>query len=238
LQDDSGQETAASIELPEKLELEIDQPEIEREEASVETQEKTETGREKWSASHSGSDVPSLPSGSLSVDSGGEPADQPPSEDETNIDGPQAPEKFGAWRQKSLLIAGVIAVLLGLAVWAGLSFLGGPSPSPAKGGAKPALNQEAVPKAVSELAKTRRRLELLTRSVKIWMIQYGAGFDPSQVTLDRMQQDLGISPEEIKDGWGTLFRYRSAAETFTITSAGPDRTFGSKDDISEEKSVR
>jgi len=72
---------------------------------------------------------------------------------------------------------------------------------------------------------------MLARSVKIWMIQYGAGFDPGQVTLTALEQDLQIRPEELLDGWGTRFRYQPREGSYAITSAGPDRQFDTSDDV-------
>lgn len=129
-------------------------------------------------------------------------------------------------------------MLLGVTIWTGLKFQSGSTVMPQKDVAGETPTQETVPETVSEMAKTRQRLELLARSVKIWMIQYGAGFDPSQVTMERMQRDLEISPGEMEDGWGTRFNYTTAAEYYIITSAGPDRIFGNEDDIKAEKSAR
>ena len=66
------------------------------------------------------------------------------------------------------------------------------------------------------------------------MIQYGAGFDPGQVTLAGLEQDLQIPPGEMQDGWGTLFRYEPRADRYLIISAGPDRQFDTADDLSKE----
>jgi hypothetical protein len=45
-----------------------------------------------------------------------------------------------------------------------------------------------------------------------------------------------VSPEEadglLKDPWGTLFQLQASPDGFEIRSAGPDRTFGTKDDYS------
>ena len=37
----------------------------------------------------------------------------------------------------------------------------------------------------------------------------------------------------LRDVWGTPFRYTQQGTTFTITSAGPDKEFGTADDISQ-----
>jgi len=155
---------------------------------------------------------------------------------EERADIPSAPVAGG--RLRLLAFAAAAAVLLGLVVWGGLGFLGGSAPEPQREVAQQPSIEEAAPEVDTEEKKTRQRLELLTRSVRIWMIQYGAGFDPSQVTMERMQQDLEISAEEMEDGWGTRFYYTATAESYTLTSAGPDRILGSEDDISAQRSAR
>ncbi len=79
-------------------------------------------------------------------------------------------------------------------------------------------------------AATNRRLEQLNRSIKVWMIQYGSGFNPAQVTLERLQQDLSIGEQEMLDGWGTALRFEPEAEKYRVISAGPDKSFGTPDD--------
>lgn len=88
------------------------------------------------------------------------------------------------------------------------------------------------------LAQTNRRLEQLNRSIKVWMIQYGSGFNPAQVTLERLQQDLGIGAQEMLDGWGTALRYEPGDRQYRVVSAGPDKAFGSADDLVRETSVK
>lgn len=85
-----------------------------------------------------------------------------------------------------------------------------------------------------EVASTRRRLDLLTKSVKVWMIQFGAGFDPFQVTLDRLSQDLEVKSVDMSDGWGTAFRYEPSEGRYKLLSAGPDKQFGTGDDLQQE----
>lgn len=154
----------------------------------------------------------------------------------------RADSKVVGGRQKmvSVLIAAVL--LLGVAVWAGVSFMGGidsPTTSPpSMQSAKQTPSPAAQPEAITEVGITEKRMESLAHSVRIWMIQYGAGFDPSQVTMERMEQDLALSPEQMKDGWGVALRYTPAEGSYTINSAGPDRVFGNKDDISVKKKAR
>lgn len=83
-------------------------------------------------------------------------------------------------------------------------------------------------------AQTIRHLEQLNRSVSVWMIQYGSGFNPTQVTLERLQQDLNMSEQDMLDGWGTALRFEPEAQVYRVISAGPDKVFGSGDDLKRE----
>ncbi|MCB1751210.1 MAG: hypothetical protein KDI74_05745 [Gammaproteobacteria bacterium] len=232
--DDGGLGVEADIEFSEKLELEIEQPKT-ADEGKAATAGRTDAVRGEPDAE------PVVPTAERAVPADNDDGDR---SGQSAVAKAAVPEVGGASasivgsRQRVVSIVGAVVVLVGFGVWATLNFMGGSKPGqqnqlPAE---RPA--GEAVSKVVSESENTRRRLELMASSVKIWMIQYGAGFDPSQVTLDRMQQDLGISTEEMEDGWGTRLHYSAAAGSFTITSAGPDRTFGSGDDIQLEKPAR
>ncbi|HEB95244.1 MAG TPA: hypothetical protein ENI96_02280 [Sedimenticola thiotaurini] len=144
---------------------------------------------------------------------------------------PAAPAGSGAGDRRRVgmpdkrLLITAAAVLLAGGGWAGLQLLnGGTRPAP-----PPPLVQAAP--VDPALAATRRRQTVLVRSVKVWMIEYGFGFDPSQVTLKRVQQDLGLDQDGMQDGWGTTFRYRPGDGRYTVVSAGPDRRFGSDDDL-------
>lgn len=113
--------------------------------------------------------------------------------------------------------------------------------------ALPMLTEEPEPSVLAttpvkpvdpQLAQTRRRLEQLNRSIKVWMIQYGSGFNPAQVTLERLQRDLGIGEQDMLDGWGTALRFTPGEESYQVSSAGPDKVFGNKDDLVRETSVK
>ena len=83
-------------------------------------------------------------------------------------------------------------------------------------------------------SEAERRLYELVRSVKVWMIQFGVGYDPTQVTLSRLRSDMGITDGQLEDPWGTEMRYRASSDAFEVVSAGPDRRFGTADDLSVE----
>ncbi len=93
---------------------------------------------------------------------------------------------------------------------------------------------KVAPVIKPEMASTHRRLDLLTKSVKVWMIQFGTGFDPFQVTLDRLSQDLGVTAIDMLDGWGMAFRYEPSEGRYKLLSAGPDKQFGTGDDLQQE----
>ena len=141
-----------------------------------------------------------------------------------------APESVAKRRQPSvfggkrlLLLGGVLVVLAGVAA-GGLYFFGG-AEAPGSG-----VKQQAQAQVDSKQAVTERRLESLGRSVRAWMKFYGSG-DPAQVTLDRMQQDLGLAEAEMQDAWGTAIRYQPGSPSYTMLSAGPDRKFSTADDL-------
>lgn len=80
-------------------------------------------------------------------------------------------------------------------------------------------------------AATLKGLADIAKYVNVWMIQFGSGFNPSQVTLLRLQQDLDIPHKAFIDGWGQAYTYEALEAAFRLTSAGPDQTKGNKDDI-------
>jgi hypothetical protein len=140
---------------------------------------------------------------------------------------PGAPAQQGT--RRLVMIAGGMALLVVVAGGAWMLRSGtGESPAIVE---RPVAEAPPVKPVESEAGRTERHMKMLVRSVRIWMIQYGAGFDPAQVTMQRMQQDLAIKPAEMKDGWGTPFRYLPDGAKFTIVSAGADGQFGSSDDL-------
>ena len=237
-QRDGQQPIEAGIELNEKLELEINEPEFELGVKPAESRNDAEEVVLSKPVQSGLQSVRAVP-GVLPADGETETHSHPDRSTMGSVEEVDGASGSVVGRsQRVLLFAAGAALLLGIALWAGLSFLGGSAPRQQKDVAAQKPINKVVPKAVDELENTRQRLELLASSVKIWMIQYGAGFDPSQVTMERMQQDLGISPEEMMDDWGTPFHYSSNADSYTLTSAGSDRMFDSGDDIKVEKPSR
>lgn len=83
----------------------------------------------------------------------------------------------------------------------------------------------------SEISFTKLKLKSLTRSIRVWMLEFGGGYDPKQVTMSRLQVDMGVSDADLTDAWGTAIRYKAIEKSFVVVSAGPDKKFDSKDDI-------
>ncbi|MES9843806.1 MAG: hypothetical protein ABW131_04095 [Candidatus Sedimenticola sp. 6PFRAG5] len=127
-----------------------------------------------------------------------------------------------------LLLVGIL-VIGGLG-WVGFKFFMGPDkPAAAK---KPVSQNPVVQVPVNpELDLSNKRLGLLARSVKVWMIQYGSGFNPEQVTLSRLGEDLGMPKDEFLDGWGNAIRYEPGDGGYKLRSPGADGTFGTEDDL-------
>ena len=131
--------------------------------------------------------------------------------------------------RRLLIVAGAALVLMATG-WGALQFMGDSRPEPAT------QSVAAIP-VDPRLATTRNHQTQLMRSVRVWMIEYGFGFAPAQVTLERLQADLDITPQEMLDGWGTAFLYQPGERRYTLTSAGPDRQFGTADDLPRIETV-
>ena len=132
----------------------------------------------------------------------------------------------GQSRQKAyLLLGGLLLVLAAVAAWQFYPML---VPQPAESTPEAAVPAKPVD---PQMAQTTSRLEALNRSIRIWMIQFGSGFNPAQITLDRLQRDLQMGDQEMRDGWGTAMRYEPGEKVYRVVSAGPDRQFDTEDDL-------
>jgi hypothetical protein len=130
--------------------------------------------------------------------------------------------------QMVILLAALIGIAI--AVWLLLPMIIDEEPGPV------VSTTPAVP-VDPQRAQTLRRLDQLNRSVSVWMIQYGSGFNPTQVTLERLQQDLSMSEQDMLDGWGTALRFEPEAQVYRVISAGPDKAFGTGDELKRETST-
>lgn len=142
-------------------------------------------------------------------------------------------ENGGALSRNRTFAIGGALLLLAVLVWVVGGFLiGGDEPQ------EQVRQEEPKPPADPLLAQTEERMIALGRSVKVWMIQYGFGFDPHQVTLSRVQSDLGLSQDGMVDVWGTPLRYQPESGRYSIVSAGADRAFGTGDDLTESVNLQ
>lgn len=142
----------------------------------------------------------------------------------------KAPEQG---RHKLLLLLGLLLVLV---VAGGFFYLS------SNGVKKPRLEKQApavvAPVVTGPKARTERRLEDLVRQVRLWMIQYGAGFDPSQVTLERLVEDLKLPLQMLKDEWGGPIDYQVDGDLYRLVSPGADGKPGTGDDLLRQARAR
>ena len=147
--------------------------------------------------------------------------------------GPEASPAFAkpAGELQWILPSILVVLTFGLAIFFLVNFSGfGDYPLGATGA--------GVPERVSrgELAlhsTTRSKLAELNRQVIFWMSRNEDGFDPRDLTLKRVREDLDLSSDQMLDSWGRPIRYEAADGGYTLRSAGPDKTFNTDDDLVE-----
>lgn len=163
-------------------------------------------------------------------------------EQETYIDEPQGiQEVLGTYLTLRLVFL-IALLLLAIGATAYLYlFTDVDSPSPVVPAKSTAKTQGAIDLAKeqkervlreSNVSFTELKLKTLAQSIRVWMMQFGGGYNPQQVTIPRLKVDMGISDDDLTDSWGTAVRYIPAESQFTLLSAGPDKKFESGDDIS------
>ncbi len=126
---------------------------------------------------------------------------------------------------------GLIGILVLAVLGAGLYLWLGGEKRPPTSVSAPTTHPVEPPGPVPPASEAERKLTTLARSVKVWMIQFGLGYDPTQVTIDRLRKDLGIGDKDLQDPWGTPMRYEPSVDGFRVRSAGPDRQFDTADDL-------
>ena len=146
---------------------------------------------------------------------------------------------------KKTLLSGLLLLLI--VAGAGLYFFssGSDIPLPQIVKPKPPLSAKPNPSKLaddpmlrdSEIDLAKLKLNSLAQSVRVWMIQFGGGYDPTQVTIKRLQTDIGLSEADLTDPWGMKIRYQSSPSGYSVTSAGPDKAFNSADDIQIKHSM-
>jgi hypothetical protein len=99
-----------------------------------------------------------------------------------------------------------------------------------------ALQQKAAP--TNELQNvgtrpTKLKMQLLMNLLlmqKKTKTAIDGHFDMPQ-GMTELSQSLGVPPSGTKDMWGTLMEFETSGETIMFRSAGPDKTFGTEDDV-------
>lgn len=80
-------------------------------------------------------------------------------------------------------------------------------------------------------ATSRRKLRELGKVIGNWLASEAVNKDPSQLTLFRLREEMGVANDMLVDGWGTEIHYLPDNEGYRLISAGPDQLFGTADDI-------
>lgn len=68
------------------------------------------------------------------------------------------------------------------------------------------------------------------RTIEQVLFEYRAVEFRWPTTADLVEKRY-LSPRELVDPWGTIIVYRCSGDDPTVISAGPDRAFGTEDDI-------
>jgi len=92
----------------------------------------------------------------------------------------------------------------------------------------PAQGAEQPPE--NKWVSTRRILRSLAQNVNAWLAER-PGTEPSQVSLFQLQEDLSLQSQAFLDAWNGEVQYIPDNEGYRLISAGPDRLFGTVDDI-------
>lgn len=126
-----------------------------------------------------------------------------------------------------LLIVGIaVAVAVGLTV--GLRFGLGP----AHRAEAEALDREMQQLQAEKVQAVREQAGNLADAVEAYALD---GAYPASLDVFTSGRDAVLKPEHLKDAWGMKFLYRQPsrdpARAFDLCSAGPDRQFGTSDDI-------
>ena len=80
---------------------------------------------------------------------------------------------------------------------------------------------------------TRRSIEAVQKAVTIYAMQHNGNFPVTlgELTHSSDDQEGLLNESSLIDCWRNSFKYETQLNSFTITSAGPDRKMGTKDDI-------
>jgi type II secretion system protein G len=83
----------------------------------------------------------------------------------------------------------------------------------------------------AEEAAKKRATEMEMRGIIAAIYNYRLANYSLPSSLKILVDEGYIKSEALKDEWGTDYKFSLANNEITITSAGPDKKFGTKDDI-------
>jgi hypothetical protein len=140
------------------------------------------------------------------------------------------------------VLAGIVlsgAVLLWLADFSGTvqPTVTAVSDEPASSTNRPAEEAREIPadgglEVTGRWRETHEILNGLAERIAQWAVnEMAAEGRPESLTIRRLHADVGIAPGEMLDAWANNILFIPAAEGFRLVSAGPDRLFGTADDI-------
>lgn len=86
-------------------------------------------------------------------------------------------------------------------------------------------------------AQTRQKLRALGRQINQWLTQNNQLDNPRAANLFTLRQQMRIPGEALQDGWGGEVQYIPDNEGYRLISAGPDRLFGTADDIQYRRTL-
>jgi hypothetical protein len=86
-------------------------------------------------------------------------------------------------------------------------------------------------------AETRRGLRSLGQQINQLLEQNNRLDNPKAVNLFTLRQQMRIPDQALRDAWGGEIQYLPENEGYRLVSAGPDRLFGTADDIQYRRSI-
>ncbi len=89
----------------------------------------------------------------------------------------------------------------------------------------------------NQWAETRQRLRSLGQQVNEWLVQNNKVDNPGSTNLFMLRQQMRIPDQLLRDGWGGEVQYIPDTEGYRLVSAGPDRLFGTADDIQYRRTL-
>lgn len=78
---------------------------------------------------------------------------------------------------------------------------------------------------------TRHKLRGVGVAVNRWMAEHAGVTDSAQLNLFKLRETMNLPADAVQDAWGGEIQYIPDTEGYRLISAGPDRLFGTADDI-------